>query len=139
MVSENIAFICIVLSFVIFLYACRQPTLSIPNATPALPIVGNAPFFRTDAIQFLKSQRLLHGDNFLVDLGVMRLAFFLGIEGTNAVTRGAEASGISLYNATSLFLGKTFENGIITVILQFDAYISFEQKWRNDNSSSNYA
>ena len=128
-------FIFLILACLVYLYFKQQGPY-IPHATPKLPIVGNAPFFRRDPIQFLASQRSLHGDQILVDLGVVRMAFFLGPDGTNAVIRATEASGVSLYKSTNYFLGKSFEKGII---LLFFTYFSSGCKRRDGNCSSYHA
>jgi len=84
---------------------------SLPNATPRIPILGNALWFRRDPVQYLISQRARLGDIFLVDLGVIQVVFFLGLDGVNAVFKGMEKSGISLFAAMGYVFGKSFTNG----------------------------
>jgi sterol 14-demethylase len=85
---------------------------SIPNATPNLPLIGNAISFGLDPIQFLLNQRNLHGDIFLVNLGVFKVIFFLGPEGTNAIFKGTDRGGISFLSAMTYVIGPTLEKGI---------------------------
>ena len=96
----------------LFIYSRFESLISIiPSATPKLPIIGNAKSFRADPVQYLLTQRALHGDIFTLHLGFLDFVFFLGPEGTNAVLSGTEKTGISLFVAVSYFFGKSFEKG----------------------------
>ena len=97
----------------VYFYTQRRLIPSLPNATPTLPLLGSSPFFRGDPVSFLLDQQSRHGNNFLVNLGVTQIAFFLGPEGTNALLRGTENSGISLYAAISHFFGESFQKCIV--------------------------
>jgi hypothetical protein len=88
---------------------------SIPNATPNLPLLGNTISFGLDPIQFLLTQRTRHGDIFLVNLVVFKLIFFLGPEGTNAIFKGTDRSGISFLSAMTYIIGPTLEKGTMQV------------------------
>jgi hypothetical protein len=85
--------------------APRIPT--IPNATPNFPVIGNAISFGIDPIKFLLSQRARHGNVFLVNLAIIRIVFFLGTDGTNAIFKGTERSGISFWEAVLFIFGET--------------------------------
>jgi len=86
---------------------------SIPSATPKLPLIGNAKSFRASPVQYLLSQRAIHGDVFTLHLGFINIVFFLGPEGTNAILSGTERTGISLFSAVTYFFGTPFERGTI--------------------------
>jgi hypothetical protein len=103
--------ISLVVTILAVLYLNTRPISipSIPNATPALPFFGNSISFRNDPVRFLQSQRALHGNIFLVDLLALRIVFVLGPEGTNAIFKGTEDSGISMYAAASEFFSETAE------------------------------
>lgn len=83
----------------------------IPNATPNLPIVGNAIHFGLNPVAFLKTQRARHGDVFLVNLAIIKIVFFLGPEGTNAILKGTEKGGISFWDALKFVIGGTVNKG----------------------------
>ena len=90
----------------IFYYLFKAPSIpSIPNATPHLPLLGNVLAFAKNPVQYLVSQRALHGDIFHVNLGFIRFVYFLGPEGTNAIFRGTERGGISQFDTLTLILG----------------------------------
>ena len=90
----------------ILYYLFKPPSIpSVPNATPNLPIIGNAISFGVDPIKFLVSQRARHGDVIHVNLAVMRIVFFLGPEGTNAIFKGTDQGGISFWEAIKALLG----------------------------------
>lgn len=91
---------------------------SIPNATPALPILGNAIPYRNDPVGYLQSQRALHGDIFHVNLIVLRIVFFLGPQGTNAIFRGSERSGISLWAAAGDIFSETAKYRTLPLVHQ---------------------
>ena len=96
----------------LFYYLLKSPSIpGIPNATPALPLIGNAISYGVDPVKFLISQRAKHGDVVYVNLAVLRAVFFLGPEGNNAVLRGTEKAGISLYAALANLLGKVVHKG----------------------------
>ena len=96
------------------LYYLLKPSSipSIPNATPRLPLLGNAIFFGINPVKFLKDNRARHGDIFLVDLVVIRIIFCLGPEGTNTVLKGTERAGISLWVALEYVIGGAVKKGI---------------------------
>src|SRR5579862_6881492 len=83
----------------------------IPNATPCLPIVGNAIHFGINPVKFLKTQRARHGDVFLVNLAIIKIIFFLGPEGTNAILKGTEKGGISFWDALKFVIGGAVNKG----------------------------
>jgi sterol 14-demethylase len=90
----------------------KTPSIAlIPTATPHIPLIGNSVSFGIDPVKFLLNQRAKHGDIFLVDLAVIRVVFFLGPEGTNAVLKGTEKGGISLWTALSFLIGSSVEKG----------------------------
>lgn len=113
----EILFISCCLSALLYFYSQRRSIPSLPNATPNLPLIGNALHFRHDPVSFLLAQQHLHGSNFMVNLGVTKIAFFLDPEGTNALLRGTEKSGVSLYAAVSHFLGESFQKCMALEIL----------------------
>jgi sterol 14alpha-demethylase len=83
----------------------------VPNATPHFPVIGNAISFGIDPIKFLLSQRARLGDVFLVDLAIIRIVFFLGPDGTNAILKGTERSGISFWEAVVFIFGESARRG----------------------------
>jgi sterol 14alpha-demethylase len=93
-------------------FLLRPPCIpTIPNATPNFPIIGNAISFGIDPIKFLISQRARHGDVFLVNLAIIRIVFFLGMDGSNAILRGTERSGISFWAAVLFIFGDSAKRG----------------------------
>ena len=114
MLSQFVPFIVILtLGAIIFSFIKQDSIPTVPNATPNLPILGNSLSFRRNPVQYLISQRARHGDVFRVNLGVVRLVFFLGPEGTNAVLSATESSGISLFEAIAYLFGRSFYQGIM--------------------------
>ena len=104
----------IILSLPIVYYLIKTPSIpSIPNATPHLPILGNALAFIKDPVQYLIDQRALHGDVFLLNLGFVKFVYFLGPEGSNAIFRGTERSGLSQFDTLTLLLGAGAKKCII--------------------------
>ena len=100
------------LVFPLLYWLCRTPSIhSIPTATPHIPLIGNSISFGIDPVKFLINQRAKHGDIFLVNLVIIRIVFFLGPEGTNAVLKGTEKGGVSLWVALSFLMGKAVERG----------------------------
>lgn len=93
----------IILLWILYVKTKSIPIPGIPSATPSLPFFGNSISFRKDPIKFLQSQQARHGNIFLVDLMVLRIVFCLGPEGNNAVFKGTEESGISMYAAVGEF------------------------------------
>src|SRR2546430_14090828 len=95
------------------LYYFLTPTSlpGIPNATPNLPIIGNAIHFGLNPVNFLKTQRARHGDVFLVNLAIIKIIFFLGPEGTNAILKGTEKGGISFWDALKFVIGGAVNKG----------------------------
>ena len=93
------------------LYFVRPSRSSIPNATPQLPLTGNAVSYGIDPVKFLAGQRARHGDVFRVNLVIIRIVFLLGPEGTNALLKGTEKSGISFYSALSFLIGSAVDKG----------------------------
>jgi len=94
-------------------FLLKPPSIpSVPNATPSLPLIGNAISYGIDPIKFLTSQRAQHGDIFLVDLAIIRIVFFLGPEGTNAILKGSEKSGVSFWAALSFLIGGSVTTGM---------------------------
>jgi hypothetical protein len=89
----------------------------IPRATPSLPLVGSAPWYRQAPVQFLQAQRQKHGDVVLVNLGVLRVVFFLSPQGTNALLKGTEKSGISLPETVNYLFGEPFRKGMFNELL----------------------
>src|SRR5436190_1798615 len=96
-----------------YLYRRHRSRPDMPQATPKHPLWGNAPYFRRDPIKYLLDQRARHGDHFLVDLTVFRVAFFVSPEAVNAVMGAKEMSGTSLYKATNYFFSDSFMKGNI--------------------------
>jgi len=97
----------------ILYYFLRIPSIpSVPNATPHYPLIGNSVSYGMDPIKFILDQKARHGDIFLVDLAVIRIVFFLGPEGTNAVLKGTDKSGISFWAAMEFVIGKAVIKGI---------------------------
>ena len=93
-------------------YLLKPPSIpGIPNATPMLPLIGNAIHFGIDPVTFLVNQRATHGDVFLVNLGIIRIVFFLGPEGTNAILKGTEKGGISFWDALRFVIGGAVDVG----------------------------
>src|SRR5215471_15018715 len=79
-------------------YLLKPPSItSIPTATPCIPLIGNAISFGLDPVKFLLEQRARHGDIFLVNLAFIRIVFVLGPDGTNAIFKGTEKSGMSFW------------------------------------------
>jgi hypothetical protein len=113
----EILFISCCLCGLIYFYSQRRLVPSLPNAAPNLPLLGNSPFFRQDPVSFLLDQQCRLGNQFMVNLGVTKIAFFLGPEGTNALLRGTEKSGISLYAAISHFFGESFQRCTFSEVL----------------------
>jgi sterol 14alpha-demethylase len=94
-------------------YLLKPPSIpSIPNATPRLPFLGNAIFFGINPVKFLLDNRARHGAIFFVDLLVIRIIFCLGPEGTNAVLKGTERAGISLWVALEYVLGSSVKKSM---------------------------
>jgi sterol 14-demethylase len=104
-----LSFLFICLSYYIFKPSSIE---SIPNATPSLPLIGNAIAFGLDPIQFLLSQRKRHGDVILVNLAVFKVVFFLGAEGANAIFKGTDHGGISFLAAMIYVIGPPLEKGM---------------------------
>ena len=106
-------FLTIILLFllliILYFFKRSRALVSIPTATPSFPIIGNAISYRANPIQFLRSQQARHGDVFLVDLGVIRIVYFMGPIGVNSILRGTETSGISMFAAACHMLGGAFE------------------------------
>lgn len=75
-------------------------------------MIGNAISYRPDPIQFLRRQQARHGDVFVVNLGVTSIIYFMGASGVNAIFKGTESAGVSLFAATSYILGGGFEKCI---------------------------
>jgi hypothetical protein len=98
----------------ILYYFLRSPSIpSVPNATPCYPLIGNSVSYGMDPIKFLLDQKARHGNIFLVDLAVIRIVFFLGPDGTNAVLKGTDKSGISFWAAMEFVIGEAIIKGII--------------------------
>ena len=94
-------------------YFLKAPFIpSVPNATPRYPLIGNSISYGMDPIKFLLDQRARHGDIFLADLSVIRIVFFLGSEGTNAILKGTDKSGISFWAAMEFVIGEAIVKGI---------------------------
>ena len=115
--SEMLASVCLFvfsLSLAVLLhYLTKGPTISnVPESTPSLPLLGSGPWYRQDPVAFLVSQRQRHGDIVLVNLGVLRVLFFLSPEGTNALLKGTERTGVSLPATVSYLFGKPLQRGI---------------------------
>lgn len=97
----------------LFYWLLKTPSIpSIPTATPHIPLIGNSVSFGIDPVQFLLNQRAKHGDIFLVNLAILRVVFFLGPDGTNAILKGTEKGGISFWAALSFLIGGAVEKGI---------------------------
>jgi hypothetical protein len=102
----------LVLLIPILYYFLRIPSIpSVPTATPHYPLIGNSVSYGMDPIKFLLVQRARHGDIFLVDLAVIRIVFFLGPEGTNAILKGTDKSGISFWAAMETVIGGAIIQG----------------------------
>ena len=102
------------IAFVLHYFVNGPAVHGIPQATPSLPLAGSAPWYRRDPVEFLQTQRQKHGDIVLVNLGVLRVVFFLSPEGTNALLKGTEKSGISLPETVSYLFGDPFRKGMST-------------------------
>lgn len=95
-------------------YLLKPPSIgNIATATPHFPIVGNAIAYGKDPLKFLAKQRARYGDVFLVNLGILRAVFFLGPQGTTAILKGTERSGLSFYQPLDFFFPGTNIKGII--------------------------
>jgi hypothetical protein len=106
LVTMSYLFILLVLPLPILYYLLKPPSIpGITNASHYLPVLGNALAFRKNPVQFMLDQRAIHGDVFLVNLGFVRFVYFLGPEGTNAIFRGTERSGLSQFDTLTLLLG----------------------------------
>jgi hypothetical protein len=93
-------------------YFLRAPSIpSVPNATPHYPLIGNSVSYGMDPVKYLLDQRARHGDVFLVDLAIARVVFFLGPQGTNAILKGTDKSGISFWAAAEFFIGEAITKG----------------------------
>ena len=91
-------------------YLLNPPSIpTIPNATPTLPLLGNALSYGIDPITFLSAQRAKHGNIIHVNLGLISVVFFLGPEGVNAILKGTERAGISFWEALRFLLGEGIE------------------------------
>jgi sterol 14alpha-demethylase len=102
----------------IFYFFLRVPSIpSVPNATPCYPLIGNSVSYGIDPIKFLLDQKARHGNIFLVDLAVIRIVFFLGPDGTNAVLKGTDKSGISFWAAMKFVIGQAIFKGTIQIPL----------------------
>jgi sterol 14-demethylase len=102
----------LLLLLVLVVYLLKPPSIpGIPTATPCLPLVGNAIHFGIDPVNFLVRQRARHGDVFLVNLAIIRVVFFLGPEGTNAILKGTEKGGISFWEALRYVIGGAVDKG----------------------------
>jgi sterol 14alpha-demethylase len=86
----------------------------IPNATPSLPLIGNALYYGLDPVGFLKQQRAKHGDVVLVDLALIKVVFFLGADGTNAILKGTEKGGISFWAALRFLFGGIVNKSLLS-------------------------
>lgn len=62
-------------------------------------------------MKFLITQRARHGDVFYVNLAIIRIVFFLGPEGTNAILKGTEKGGISFWAALKFVIGGSVDKG----------------------------
>src|SRR5271169_669772 len=94
-------------------YLLKPPSVtSIPTATPHVPLIGNAISFGLDPVKFLIAQRARHGNIFLVNLAVLRIVFVLGPDGTNAIFKATEKSGISFWAAVADIFGPSTAKGI---------------------------
>ena len=106
------------LLLICFCFLIKSRSLSsIPSASPSFPIIGNAISYRKNPIQFLRSQQARLGDTFMVNLGIIRVVYFLGPQGVNAVLRGTENSGVSMFAAACHMLGGAFEKCIVTTYI----------------------
>lgn len=85
---------------------------SVPNASPHYPLIGNSVSYGMDPVKFLLDQKARHGDIFLVNLAVIHIVFFLGPEGTNAILKGTDKSGISFWSAMEFVIGQAVVKGI---------------------------
>ena len=86
---------------------------SIPEASPNFPLIGNSISFGLDPIKFLQTQRTRHGDIFFVNLGIFKVIFFLGPEGTNAIYKGTDLGRISFLAAMTYLRSPPFEKGTV--------------------------
>jgi hypothetical protein len=102
----------LILVIPVLYWLLKPPSImSIPTATPHLPFLGNSVSFRINPLKFLLNHRARHGDIFLVNLVVIRIVFFLGPEGTNAILKGTERNGISFSAALFFLIGDAVEKG----------------------------
>jgi len=100
----------------ILFFSLRNASIpSVPNATPHFPLIGNSISYGIDPIKFLLEQRARHGDIFLVDLVAIRMVIFLGPDGTNAILRGTDNSGISFWSAMEFVIGGAVNKGTHSV------------------------
>jgi len=65
-----------------------------------------------DPIKFLVEQRAKLGNVFLIDLAVIRVVFFLGPDGTNAILKGTDSSGIGFWAAMDFVIGDAIKKGM---------------------------
>lgn len=94
-------------------YLLKPPSVtSIPTATPHIPLIGNAISFGLDPVKFLITQRARHGDIVLVNLAAIRIVFVLGPDGTNAIFKGTEKSGMSFWAAAADVFGPGAAKGL---------------------------
>lgn len=110
--TVSIFIVALLLLIPILHYFLRIPSIpSVPIATPHYTLIGNSISYGMDPIKFLLDQRARHGDIFLVDLALIRIVFFLGPEGTNAILKGTDKSGISFWAAMEFFVGGAIIKG----------------------------
>jgi hypothetical protein len=110
--SITIVLISLVLALIpLTLYLSKPSIPSIPNATPHFPLIGNSVHFAINPVKYLLEQRAKHGDVFLVDLGVFKVVFFLGPEGTNAIFKGTDRGGIGFLAAMTFIFGQPLIKG----------------------------
>jgi len=106
----------ILISLPFLVYYFRKPSVQgIPNASPWYPLIGNSAHWGMDPIKFLLEQRAKLGNVFLVDLAVIRIVFFLGPEGTNAILKGTDSSGIGFWAAMDFVIGEAIKKGATLV------------------------
>jgi len=106
----------ILISLPFLVYYFRKPSVrGISNASPWYPLIGNSAHWGMDPIKFLLEQRAKLGNVFLVDLAVIRVVFFLGPEGTNAILKGTDSSGIGFWAAMDFVIGEAIKKGAILV------------------------
>lgn len=111
-VTTDMSFLYLLPLIPILFYLLKPHSIpSIPNATPNLPFIGNSIFFGIDPVKFLLAQRARFGDVFLVNLCIIRIVFFLGPAGTNAILKGTERSGISFWEAVRFIFGGGMDPG----------------------------